>query len=82
MQVLLTVGFFAALAIWLSVVYRRLAILRKQVTLAWKRLEPDQSNEAVKSVYNKHVAAYNAALESFPANVIAPAAGLKPARPF
>ena len=44
---------------------RRLARLREQVKLAWKRLEADQSNEAVKSVYNKHVAMYNEALEAF-----------------
>ena len=56
--------------------------LREQVKLAWKTLEADQSNEAIKSVYNKHVTLYNDALESFPAYLIAPMAGLKPARPF
>ena len=52
--------------------------MREQVKLAWKRLEADQSNEAVKTVYNKHVALYNDALETFPANIIAPLAGFKP----
>jgi hypothetical protein len=63
-------------------VYRRLLALREQVKLAWKRLDADQSSEAVKTVYNKHVAIYNDALASFPAYLIAPLVGLKPARPF
>lgn len=50
--------------------------------MAWKRLEADQSNAAIKSVYNNHVASYNAALESFPAYLVAPLAGLQPARHF
>ena len=82
MQVLLTVGLIAALAVWLFIVTRRLARMRDQVKLAWKKLEADQSSEAIKHVYNKHVATYNAALEDFPANVIGPIAGFKPARPF
>jgi hypothetical protein len=81
-QVLLTLGLFAGLAIWLFIVLRRLASLRTQVKLAWTRLEGDQTNEAIKSVYNKHVAAYNAALEEFPANLLSMAAGFKPARRF
>jgi hypothetical protein len=36
----------------------------------------------VRSVYNKHVTIYNDALESFPASLVAPLAGLKPARHF
>ena len=67
---------------WALAVYRRLARLREQVKLAWKRLEADQSNEAIKSVYNKHVTIYNDALRSFPAYLIAPLAGLKHANPF
>ena len=63
-------------------VYRRLVQLREQVKLAWRRLEADQSNDAIKTVYNKHVASYNAALEAFPANLIAPVSGLKPARRY
>lgn len=82
MQVLLTVGIFAALAAWLFIVTRRLARMREEIKLTWKKLEADQSNEAIRHVYNKHVSAYNAALENFPANVIGPMAGFKPARAF
>jgi hypothetical protein len=81
-QVLLTVGILLALGIWLFVVLRRLAAMRTQVTLAWKRLEADVSNEAIKTVYNKHVDSYNAALEEFPANVVSMMAGFKNAKRF
>ena len=82
MQVLLTVGLFAGIAIWIFIALRKLAVMRTQIKLTWKKLEADQSNEAIKSVYNKHVAAYNTALENFPANVIGSMAGFKPARLF
>ena len=83
MQVLLTVGLFAGIAIWIFIALRKLAVMRTQIKLTWTKLEADQSNEAVKSVYNKHVAAYNDALENtFPANVIGALAGFKPARRF
>ena len=82
MSVLVTVVAIAAAATWLLAVYRRLVQLREQVKLAWRRLEADQSNDAIKTVYNKHVASYNAALEAFPANLIAPVSGLKPARRY
>ena len=82
MNVLFTLVVFAAVAAWALLVVRRLGILRNQVKLAWKRLEADQSNEAVKSVYNKHVTIYNDALDAFPANLIGPAAGFKSARHF
>ncbi len=82
MNVLLTVVLLVAAGAWMLMVYRRLAGLRSQVTSAWKRLQADQSNEAVKTVYNKHVALYNDALGAFPANLIAPAAGFKPANFF
>jgi len=52
------------------------------VTLAWKRLEPDQANDAIKTVYNKHVDLYNATLEEFPANIVSMFAGSKPAKRF
>jgi hypothetical protein len=81
-NVLFTLVVFAAVGVWVLVVVRRLTLLREQVKLAWQRLEPDQSNDAVKSVYNKHVALYNGALEAFPANLIGPAAGFKPAKHF
>ncbi len=82
MNVLFTLFVLAAVGAWVLVVVRRLTVLRAQVKLAWQRLEPDQSNEAVKSVYNKHVTIYNEALEAFPANLIGPAAGFKSAKPF
>jgi len=81
-NVLVTLVVLAAAGMWALAVLRRLTRLRQQVRLAWKRLEADQSNGAIKSVYNTHVATYNAALESFPAYLIAPLAGLKPARHF
>jgi len=81
-QVVLTIALIAALAAWLLAVYSRLARLRTEVKMAWQRLEQEQVNEAVKAVYNKHVSAYNLALETFPGNLIAPAAGMKPARHY
>jgi hypothetical protein len=82
MQVLLTIVLIAAAAAWVLSVQQRLERLRRDVKAAWKILEQDKANEAVKNVYNKHVAAYNAALEVFPANIVAPLSGFKPARPF
>ena len=82
MNVLFTLAVFAVAAAWALVVYRRLVWLRNQVKLAWTRLDADQSNEAIRTVYNKHVVMYNDALESFPANIVAMVAGLKPARRF
>jgi hypothetical protein len=82
MQVLLTIVLIAAAAAWGLAVQQRLDRLRGEVKAAWKLLEPNQSNEAVKAVYNRHVAAYNAALETFPANIVALLAGFKPAKPF
>jgi hypothetical protein len=81
-NVLFTLVVFAVAAAWALMVYRRLVWLRNQVKLAWTRLEADQSNEAIRTVYNKHVVMYNDALESFPANIVAMLAGLKPARRF
>ena len=82
MQVILTIVLLAGLAAWMLSVQRRLAQMRDEVKAAWKILEADQANGAVRSVYNKHVAAYNAALQAFPANIIAPLAGFKPARAY
>ena len=82
MQVLLTIVLIAVLAALGAAVVQRLERLRREVNAAWKLLETDQSNEAVKTVYNKHVASYNAALESFPANLVGPLTGFKPARRF
>ena len=82
MNVIFTLVVIAAAAAYALMAYRRLAYLRSQVKLAWKKLEADQSNEAIKTVYNKQVAIYNDALEGFPANIVAMVAGLKPARRF
>ena len=82
MNVLFTLAVFAVAAAWALMVYRRLVWLRNQVKLAWTRLDADQSNEAIRTVYNKHVVVYNDALAGFPANIVAMAVGLKPARRF
>ena len=81
MNVILTIVVIGVVASWLLMVHRRLVSLKQRVMLAWSKLEADQSNEAIKSVYNQHVRSYNDALGSFPAYLIAPAAGFKPARP-
>ena len=82
MNVIFTVLIIAVAAAYALTVYRRLAILRNQVKLAWQKLEADLSNEAIKNVYNKHVDLYNNALEEFPASIIAPLSGLKAARRY
>ena len=82
MNVLFTVFVLVVAGGWLFVVLRRLASLREQVKLAWQRLEPDQANEAIRNVYNKHVTIYNNALNAFPASLLGPAAGFRSAKPF
>jgi hypothetical protein len=82
MSVLFTLALVAAVAAWASAVYARLSRLRDQVKQAWKRLEGDTANAAVRTIYNKHVDLYNAALAGFPANIIGAASGFKPARRF
>ena len=82
MNVIVTIVLIAAIAMWTVAVYSRLVRLRNGVTQAWKHLEADQSSEAIRAVYNKHVDAYNNALANFPANLIGVAAGFKPARRF
>lgn len=82
MQVILTIVLIAGAAAWMLAVQRRLAQRRDEVKAAWKILETDQANAAVRSVYNKHVAAYNAALQAFPANLVGPFAGFKPAKSY
>ena len=82
MNVILTLVVIAGVFAYALMVYRRLASLRSQVKLAWKKLEADQSSDAIKTVYNKHVDLYNEALAVFPANIVGAAAGLKPARRF
>ena len=82
MNVLFTIGVIAAVLLWTFAVVRRLDRMRQEVKLAWQKLESDQSNEAIKTVYNKHVAQYNAALDAFPAYLVGPIAGFKPAKRF
>jgi hypothetical protein len=82
MNVLFTIAIIAAAAMWVLAVYSRLSRLRARVVEAWKKLETDRSNEAVRTVYNRHVDLYNAALDGFPASVVGPAGGFKPARRF
>jgi hypothetical protein len=81
-QVILTIILIGAAAAWVLAVLQRLGRMRRDVTAAWKLLEPNQDSEAARTVYNRHVAAYNAALESFPANIVGPMIGFKPARSF
>lgn len=82
MQVLVTIVLIVGMAMWVIAVYSRLVRLRNNVTQAWKRLETDQGNAAIRTVYNKQVDAYNKALEGFSGGLIGGAAGFKPARPF
>jgi hypothetical protein len=82
MNVIVTIVLILAIAMWTIAVYSRLVRLRNQVTQAWKRLEADQSSEAIRTVYNKHVDLYNNALEGFSGGLIGGAAGFKPAKRF
>ena len=82
MNVVFTIVVLAALLVWAFAVYNRLLRLRERVNKAWRHLEPDQSNDAARTVYNRSVTEYNAALEGFPANLVAMVAGFKPARSF
>ena len=82
MSVIATAAFIVIVAMWVTAVYSRLVRLRALVTKAWKLLEADQAKAAAQNVYNAHVEKYNAALDAFPAYLIAPMAGLAPARRF
>ena len=82
MSVIATVAFIVIVAMWATAVYSRLVRLRALVTTAWKFLEADQTKAPAQNVYNAHVDKYNAALDAFPAYLIAPLTGLKPARRF
>ncbi len=82
MNVLVTIVLIVAIAMWAIAVYGRLVRLRNQVTQAWKRVEADQTNETIRTVYNKQVDAYNNALKNFFGSLIGGAAGFKPARRF
>ena len=82
MNVIVTIGLIAVVAMWSATVYGSLVRLRNAVKEAWQRLEPDQTNTAARNVYNDRVKRYNAALAAFPAYLIAPLTGLKPAKHF
>ncbi|MFM8535668.1 MAG: hypothetical protein ACKOEC_19115 [Acidimicrobiia bacterium] len=82
MQVLLTIVLIVAIAMWATAVYSHLVRLRNNVTQAWKRLEADQANAAIRAVYNKHAEVYNKTLAGFSGGLIGGAAGFKPAKPF
>jgi hypothetical protein len=81
-NVLITLALIVILAMWATTVYSRLARLKHGVKEAWQRLETDKGNSALRKVYNERVGKYNAALEAFPAYLIAPLTGLSPARRF
>jgi hypothetical protein len=69
-NVLFTLAVIAVVGAWALAVYRRVAALRAQVKLAWKRLEAEQSNEAIKTTTSR----YNARSKRF-AYLIAPMTG-------
>jgi hypothetical protein len=80
MNVVVTIVGLAVVAVWAFAVYNRLLRLRERVKDAWKRLEPQPDDAALQDDYNARVKSYNAALASFPANLIAGIAGFQPAR--
>jgi hypothetical protein len=79
-NVVFTLVVFAAIAVWAFAVYNRLLRLRERVKEAWRRLEPQPDDAALVGSYNACVKSYNDSLDTFPANVVAIVAGLKPAR--
>jgi hypothetical protein len=81
-SVVVSIVVLVVLAAWLFVVYNRLLRLREQVRDAWRRLEPQQEDGALRDAYNARVNVYNAALSSFPSNVVAMLAGFQAARRF
>ena len=89
MSVIFTLFVLAVGAFWGMVVLTRLGRLRGLVTRAWKLLDAQlkeggeaATTESTKKVYNEAVAAYNSALQAFPANIIAGMAGFHAAKPF
>lgn len=82
MNVIVTIVFIAGVAMWAAAVYARLSKLRQQVRDAWKLLQADEAKIAAQNVYNARVRSYNAALDRFPAYLIAPLVGLKPANQY
>jgi hypothetical protein len=85
MNVLFTLAILAVLALWALAAYNRLQRLRRQILVEWQQLAArEQAGEANidGTRYNGLAAAYNAALEAFPDNVIAGLAGFRPAQKF
>jgi hypothetical protein len=82
MNVIVTIILVVVLAGWAFVVYNRVLRLREQVRDAWRKLEPQQDDAALRDAYNTRVKIYNNALAVFPANVVAMLAGFTPAKPF
>jgi len=82
-NVLFTIAIIAVLAMWALTVYSRLNRLRRQILAEWKPLDAREKagEPAVDGTrYNQLAAAYNAALEGFPENMVAMAAGFRPAQ--
>jgi hypothetical protein len=84
-NVLLTLAFLAAVAMWALAIYNRLHRLRRQILSEWKQLDAREKagDPAVDGArYNQLAVAYNAALEAFPDNLVAGLAGFRPAQKF
>ena len=85
MNVLFTMAVLAALAMWGLAIFNRLHRLRRQILGEWKQLDAREKagDAAVDGKrYNDLAAAYNAALEAFPENIVAGLAGFRPAQMF
>jgi len=84
-NVLFTVAVLAVVALWALAIHNRLHRLRRQILIEWKKLDArEKAGEAGVdgARYNELAAAYNAALEGFPENIIAGLAGFRPAQKF
>ena len=88
MNVLFTLAVLAIAGLWGTAVYARLVRLRNRVRNAWRLLEAElkagesATATASRKVYNDAVVSYNAALQAFPANIIAGLSGFHAAKPF
>ena len=82
MNVVVTIVALAVAGVWWFAVYTRLLRLRDRVKDSWKALETRQEDDTLRAHYNTHVKAYNDALGTFPANVVALVSGFKAARRF
>lgn len=82
MSVVFTIAAIAAIGAWAFAVHQRLVRLRDRVREAWRHLEADPASDSARTVYNRCVQHYNAALGGFPANLVAMMAGFKGARRY